>query len=283
MASQPAPQRFGIARPITYRDKGHRHGFITRLFSPGDLGHLLKPFVFLDLFESSHVSGKGFAPHPHSGIATVSVFLDGAMTYADSTGSAGALSPGSVEWMRAGAGVWHSGEMPEGSAARGYQLWLALPPELELAPPESQYLEADAIPSVGPARVILGNYQGVDSPIALPFPVTYLHVRLGDGERWTFSPDTGQMVAFVACNAGRLRVSGMIIAREVAAFELGNSPIDFIADGAAEFVIGAAAPHPYPLVTGHYSVHTNVAALAEGERNIARLELSDVVQALRLR
>ena len=244
---------------------------------------MLKPFIFLDLFESDHISGKGFAPHPHSGIATVSVFLEGAMTYADSTGKAGALSPGSVEWMRAGAGVWHSGEMPEGSAARGYQLWLALPPTLELASPESQYLEADAIASAGPARVILGNYQGVASPIELPFAVTYLHVRLGDGERWTFAPDAGQTVAFVACNAGRLHVSGLIIGREVAAFEAGNAPIEIIAEGAAEFVIGAATPHPYPLVTGYYSVHTSAAALAEGERNIARLERSDVVQALRLR
>jgi hypothetical protein len=38
-------------RKIARRTRGSRHGPITRLMSPGDLGQLLKPFVFLDLFE----------------------------------------------------------------------------------------------------------------------------------------------------------------------------------------------------------------------------------------
>ena len=38
------------ARAIVHRTRGSTHGPITRLVSPGDLGELLKPFVFLDLF-----------------------------------------------------------------------------------------------------------------------------------------------------------------------------------------------------------------------------------------
>ncbi len=33
---------------IVHRTSGVRHGPITRLMSPGDLGEHLKPFVFLD-------------------------------------------------------------------------------------------------------------------------------------------------------------------------------------------------------------------------------------------
>ena len=47
-------RRAGIStRPprIIGRTRGRRHGPITRLMSPGDLGELLKPFVFLDLFD----------------------------------------------------------------------------------------------------------------------------------------------------------------------------------------------------------------------------------------
>lgn len=41
------------------------------------------------------------------------------MEHRDSTGNAGALGPGDVQWMTAGAGVVHS-EMPEaGFAATG--------------------------------------------------------------------------------------------------------------------------------------------------------------------
>ena len=73
------------------------------------------------------------ATHPHSGIATVSVVLDGAVQYAETTGSKGVLRAGSVEWMRAGGGVWHTGTALPGPV-RAFQLWVALPEYLENAP-----------------------------------------------------------------------------------------------------------------------------------------------------
>ena len=79
-------------REIVYRTRGHTHGPITRLMSPSDLGELLKPFVFLDLFV---MDGKMALPpiemgwHPHSGIATVTVMLEGAVRYAETTGNEG--------------------------------------------------------------------------------------------------------------------------------------------------------------------------------------------------
>ncbi len=59
-------------RQIVHRTRGRRHGPITRLMSPGDLGQILKPFVFLDLVDmGAETSFMGFGLHPHSGIATV--------------------------------------------------------------------------------------------------------------------------------------------------------------------------------------------------------------------
>ena len=40
------------ARRIVHRTRGLRHGAITRLMSPSDLGEILKPSVFLDLFDT---------------------------------------------------------------------------------------------------------------------------------------------------------------------------------------------------------------------------------------
>jgi len=34
--------------------------------SPSDFGQLLKPFVFLDLFDNDGVPSEGIALHPHS-------------------------------------------------------------------------------------------------------------------------------------------------------------------------------------------------------------------------
>src|SRR5579872_7317106 len=89
------------SRPIVARTKGRRHGPVTRLVSPGDLGQQLKPFVFLDYFDSRSGSFAGFGLHPHSGIATVTHLLEGSVRYEDTTGASGILPAGGVEWFRA--------------------------------------------------------------------------------------------------------------------------------------------------------------------------------------
>ena len=261
-------------RAIQYRTTGLRQGPITRLMSPGDLGEHLKPFVFLDLFEFSSSGGRGFIPHPHSGIATLTAFFQGRMTYGDTTGKRGALTDGSVEWMRAGGGVWHAGEPLSGSLVRGFQLWVSLPPNLELAPAESLYFEADLIEQDGPARILLGSYRGKHSLIPAPSSMTYLHVRLADGERWSYHPGPDHNIAWLATNAGSLETADVVVERELAVFAEGNGVIEIVARGAAEFVIGSAKKHPYPLVNGPSSVHTSSDALIEGERTIRQLQRS---------
>ncbi|MNR92788.1 Quercetin 2,3-dioxygenase [compost metagenome] len=269
-----------LPRAIVHRTRGHRHGPITRLMSPGDLGQIVKPFVFLDLFEADSLGGGGFAPHPHSGLATHTTFLKGEVGYGDSTGQVGTLSDGSIEWMSAGSAVWHTGFPVEGKPILGYQLWVALPETLELSPPESQYLGADAVQEAGPVRLLLGQYQTLSSPIRLPVSLTYLHVRLRDGERWIYEPASDHDVAWLALNTGRLRVGEAVLQREMAVFEDGSAPIEVLAEGDVEFVIASSARHPHPLVTGSYSVHTSHEALAKGEANIVALSRTPAVQAL---
>ncbi|HEY8078645.1 MAG TPA: pirin family protein [Labilithrix sp.] len=260
-------------RRIVHVTRGRTHGPITRLVSPSDLGELIKPFVFLDLAHFD--GGKGLPSmdafwHPHSGIATVTVILEGGMQFAETTGRRGGLAAGGVEWMRAGNAVWHTGA-PDAGRGRLFQLWVALPPELENAPSASEYLEADEVPRVGPARVVLGEYGGKRSPIASP-PLTYLDVSLESGRRWSYAPPRGHDVAWVAVHEGRLRTAAApIAAGEVAIFERGERGIDFVAEGKAGFVLGSAAKHPHELVLGNYSVHTSPEALERGETAIREL------------
>jgi hypothetical protein len=54
-------------------------------------------------------------------------------------------------------------------------------------------------------------------------------------------------------------------------FEEGDQAIQFEALTDAGFVLGSAVKHPYDLVTGRYSVHTNAEALRIGENNIAEI------------
>src|ERR1700685_1081227 len=129
-------------RPIAFRTRGHSHGATARLFSPGDIGELIKPFVFLDYFEGDPSEAPKFGFHPHSGIATLTLILSGQVTYKETTGREGIIATDGVEWMRASSGVWHTGGVAGEERVKGFQLWVAMPPELELAEPKSQYLGA---------------------------------------------------------------------------------------------------------------------------------------------
>ena len=266
-ASSPSP---APTRRVVYKTAGRGRGGITRLVSPSDLGEYMKPFVFLDLFDLK-ANGPKMGMHPHSGIATVSVILDGAYQYHETTGNSGTVAAGGVEWMSAGSGVWHQGNPADGSHVRGFQLWLALPEEDENGPAHSAFLTAAQVPHTGPAGVVLGTYGGVTSPLKPRAAINYLVVKLRDGETWRYSPPAGHDVAFVAIATGKLHTAGVAIEQEVALFEENEAAIDFVAEGATEFVLGSAPRHPYDLVSGYYSVHTTRAALDIGESEIERL------------
>ena len=261
-------------RRIIRRTRGSGHGPITRLMSPSDLGQVVKPFVFLDLFEAE--GGLVDMPvHPHSGIGTVTVFTKGDVRFDDPEAGEGTITYGGVEWSRAGGGMWHGKELSPGASPRfqGFQLWVALPPELENGLSESQYLEASDMNRVGPAYVIVGEYNEVASPVRAPVGINYLLMTLKPAETWTYAPPEGHSVAWLAIAQGALEAGERISAGEMVVFEAGEAPIRLTASGDADavFVLGSAVPHPHDLHLGHYSVHTAAEALARGEARIAEL------------
>ena len=263
-------------RRVTKRTRGMTHGPVTRLMSPSDLGQLLKPFVFLDLFDVDlHDPRAGFTVHPHSGLATITVIVDGDLRFDDPTDGTGHIGFGGFEWMRAGNGVWHGKELSGGTSARakGFQLWIALAPELEHSAVDSQYVEARHVPITGPAHVILGSYEGARSPARSPDGVTYLLVKLAAGAAWTFTPPEAQAHGWLAVASGQLVGATPARAGEMLIFEHSQQAITLEADPDSEtiFVIGSAAPHLHELHMGNYSVHTSASSLAQGEANIERL------------
>jgi redox-sensitive bicupin YhaK (pirin superfamily) len=266
-----------MMRTIVHKTRGYAHGPIVRLMSPSDLGEQLKPFVFLDLFEADMRALAGNMPvHPHSGIATVTVFTEGDVTFDDPQAGHGTISYGGAEWARAGKGMWHGKELSAGTSptAQGFQLWIALPPELETAEPDAQYIVSGQMPSIGPARVIVGSYAEATSPVRAPGGINYLLITLNPGERWTYEPPAGHTTAWVAVGKGVLHVGEHVSKGELAIFDRSDAAITLegTAGTGATFVLGSAVPHPYALHLGSYSVHTSAEALAAGERHIRELK-----------
>src|ERR1700730_373770 len=276
--SKSPPRR--LARAIMHPTSGRKNGPITRLMSPSDLGEILKPFVFLDLFD--HEGAPFTGPlHPHSGIATLTYIVEGAVNYIDPDDIRGTLQAGGFEWMQAGRGMWHGGGLDKAGRTRGFQLWIALPPALELGPTISLYQGPEDVPEDGPARVLLGSYGSASSAIASPSPINYLAVRLKAGERWRYQPPAGHTVLWAAVASGVLSAPDELRHGELAAFEPSSDAVEFEALTDTEFVLGSAAPHEHDLVLGYYSVHTSPEALRDGEAHISAIR-TRLVQVGRL-
>lgn len=257
-------------RQIARRTHGRRNGPAVRLMSPSDLGQLLKPFVFLDFFDMQGPPFVG-ALHPHSGIATLSYLIDGRMDLIDPEGNTVVLPGGGVEWMQAGRGMWHGGSVGDEKQGRvrGFQLWVALPPALELGPTASAFQSTEDIVSTGPARVLLGSYEGVTSAIQAPSPMNFLAVKLQAGERWTYTPPRTHTVLWASPVEGGLLADGhRLQPEELVAFEQSNAPVEFEALTDTQFILGSGVPHRHDLALGYYSVHTSPAALEVGEAHI---------------
>ena len=173
--------------------------------------------------------------------------------------------------MCAAGGVWHTGGAVGIARAKGYQLWVALPPEMESIESEAQYLGGERFQSQGPARVILGRHGDAVSEVSAPTTINYFDVALKRGERWRYQPPHNHTVAWVAVHKGKLAAPEIVDKGELAVFEESNGALEFEALEDTGFVVGSAVKHPHDLVLGTYSVHTSKQALDKGQAKIAEI------------
>jgi len=258
-------------RRIEARTRGQQHGFIRRMVSPGDaISERIKPFVYLDFIAAPVADGTGFGWHPHSGIATLTYALNADVAYEDTAGQQGVVKATGLEWMRAGGGTWHQGRLhPHSATVTAFQLWLALPPELENGAAEGIYVAPEAVPQLGPVRVLLGRHGEASNPIPPPSPLLYLDVVLAAGETWTFQPPSDHNVAWVFVYQGQALVAGEAVGDELVVLAAGDGAVAIRAIEPTRLLLGSAVPHNYPLVLGSHSVHTSREALARGLQGIA--------------
>jgi quercetin 2,3-dioxygenase len=103
------------------------------------------PFLLL---AEDWLSTTGFDWHPHRGLETVTLVLDGVLEHGDNLGNAGALASGDVQWMTAGRGIIHRELAFRNERAHILQLWVNLPAELKIVDTRYQDFRAAARPVV---------------------------------------------------------------------------------------------------------------------------------------
>lgn len=73
---------------------------------------------------------KGFSMHPHQNMEIISVVTSGALEHKDSSGNHDVIRAGEIQYMSAGAGVFHSEFNPSDTeTAELFQVWI-LPSEI---------------------------------------------------------------------------------------------------------------------------------------------------------
>ena len=206
-----------VAGVVTSIETLEGGGFLVRRPFPTASFSDFDPFLLLDEMGPMDVGpgqAKGAPDHPHRGFETVTYMLSGEMEHRDSSGHAGRLTPGDVQWMTAGAGVVHS-EMPSreflraGGRMHGFQLWVNLPQRDKMMKPRYQEIPGSQIPkATSPdglvtVNVVAGEAMGEKAVIETRTPIIYLHYRIAPGGVATQSvPDGFNIFAYVIDGAG---------------------------------------------------------------------------------
>ncbi len=69
--------------------------------------------------------GKGFGNHPHDNMEIISIPLEGELVHKDSMGNEAVISPGEIQIMSAGTGIYHAEYNKDGSKpVKFLQIWV---------------------------------------------------------------------------------------------------------------------------------------------------------------
>ena len=197
-------------------------GFPVRRLLPARERQRVGPFIFVDhmgpaKFEKASRAGD-VRQHPHIGLATVTYLFSGAMMHRDSLGVVQRIEPGAINLMTAGRGIVHSERMPEDIRdneidVEGIQTWLALPIEYEEVAPSFAHYASTQIPSIeftgGTARVLIGELEGVKSPVATLSPTSYFEFKFNAKSEFELDVPGHELAVYIV--RGELIANGEVV------------------------------------------------------------------------
>ncbi|WP_432476482.1 pirin family protein [Nocardioides sp. GXQ0305] len=155
---------------------------------------LIGAWCFVDHYGPDDVAdtgGMSVAPHPHTGLQTVSWLFTGEVEHTDSAGHHAMVRPGEVNLMTAGHGISHSEVSTRTTTTlHGAQLWVALPDASRDVAPGFDHHAPDAVTGDGwEARVFLGSLLGTTSPVPTHTPLLGAELLLDAGADVTLDVD----------------------------------------------------------------------------------------------
>ncbi|CAL9279955.1 pirin family protein [Streptomyces sp. SudanB182_2057] len=204
---------------------------------------LIGAWCFADHYGPDDVSvtgGMDVAPHPHTGLQTVSWLFSGEIEHRDSLGSHAFVRPGELNLMTGGFGISHTEvSTPRTTILHGVQLWVALPDEHRDAARDFQHYVPEPVRlDGGTARVFLGTLAGDTSPVRTFTPLLGAELSVDPGATVTLGVDP-------VFEHGLLVDSGDVLLNGTA---LKPAELGYAAPGRAELTVTNEGPDTARLV-----------------------------------
>ncbi|AHH99524.1 pirin family protein [Kutzneria viridogrisea] len=161
---------------------------VVRRLLPNIGRRMIGAWCFVDHYGPEDIAsepGMQVAPHPHTGLQTVSWLHEGEVEHRDSLGSLQTVRPRQLGLMTAGRAISHSEQSPgaHGPVLHGAQLWVALPDQHRHVDPSFEFhADLPVLTSGGlTATVLLGELAGAESPGTTYSPLVGADLALAAG------------------------------------------------------------------------------------------------------
>lgn len=194
--------------------------FEVRRALPFKNRRMVGPFIFWDqMGPGEMITGQGIdvRPHPHIGLSTVTYLLDGSIDHKDSLGSDVRIKAGDVNLMTAGAGIVHSERTGQDirqnpSKLYGIQSWVAQPQSHEHGQAAFSHTDQSKLPAFEAdgvkGRVILGDFQGISSPVPTQWDTLYVDTCMKAGSKILAPKVTEERAIYVL--SGQIEIGGTV-------------------------------------------------------------------------
>jgi len=233
---------------------GILHPFPTR-----ELPHI-DPFVFLDTGAPKNLGTDDIyvGPHSHRGVQPVSLLFSGRIEHRDSLGNDRTVTSGGMQWLVSGSGALHEEVLngDENGLFHMAQIWINVPSELKMNPPEHHAIAAEHIPeltSLGDGsvvRVYAGDLGGETGPAPMSTPVLVAHVTITAGGNATIPVPAGWTTSFTVV-AGTLSSAGQVMAEgDTPVFNDDGASVTITSESGGQLLLMCGEPIGEPIAMG---------------------------------
>lgn len=224
---------------------------------PSTKRQMVGPFIFFDQMGPAEFltdQGIDVRPHPHINLATLTYLFEGEILHRDSLGTEQTITPGAVNWMRAGRGIVHSERTSaerkrNGQRLFGIQTWMALPADREEDDAAFLHHGADTLPVIDAdgitARLIAGRAFGQISPLQTASETLYADIQLAAGRSMPI--DAGYEERAIYTISGTVDVAGDTFGPAQLLVLRPGDELTVTATSEARFMLFGGAPMEGPL------------------------------------